>query len=59
MIEAPSHYMVLCPECGNLVLARWVDYEGVGGIEPVECPCGYMILTESEAEYKPVEVAAA
>ena len=57
-IEKPEHWLVLCPKCGNLVLSRWVVLDGVGGIEPVECPCGYMILVESEAEHRPVGVAA-
>ena len=55
-LRVPEHYMVLCPKCGNLVLTEWMDMLPPGGVSPVECPCGYMILSESEGEPKQVEV---
>jgi len=43
-------YIVTCPECGRKNKTRWIwaDELPPGGVAPVECDCGYMILSESE-----------
>ena len=46
-------YTVTCPECGRKHKTQWVDDPPPGGIAPVECECGYIILSESEGNPEP------
>lgn len=50
-----TKYIVTCPKCGRKVETEWSDELPPGGVMPVECPCGYWILSETEGnpEVKP------
>ena len=47
-------YHVTCPECGRKTITEWSNELAPGGIDPVECECGFWILSESDGN--PVEV---
>lgn len=49
-------YIVTCPECGAESETEWSDELPPGGISPVECKCGYWIVSESEGDPKIPEV---
>ena len=46
-------YQVTCPSCNAKVETYWDDYPP-GGVTPVECKCGYIILSESEGDPKEI-----
>lgn len=52
MKERGIIYQVTCPRCGWMSFTYWDSYPP-GGVAPVECECGYVILSESEGD--PVE----
>lgn len=41
-------YEVTCPKCGRMMVTEWSDELAPGGIDPIECECGFLILSESE-----------
>ena len=52
MIE--TEYVVICPECKAKAFTYWDNYPP-GGVAPVECKCGYIILSESEGNPERIE----
>jgi hypothetical protein len=47
-------YHVTCPRCEEEHVTEWIHWLPPGGVEPVLCCCGYMILSESEGN--PVQI---
>jgi len=54
--SSKTRYLVTCPKCERRVETYWDDYPP-GGVAPVECPCGYLILSESEGDPERIEDA--
>jgi hypothetical protein len=41
-------FIITCPRCGAKDKAEWDNNLPPGGVSPVQCKCGYIILSESE-----------